>query len=1513
MKPTVLLLCFLTAIVLYTTAQTNAVSLPRQQQLRFYENKGQWDEHITYRTDIPGGRLLLEKNAFYYFLFSANDVAQVHHPDNKAVTVHGHSFRQEFVAANTNTKLTAQKPFADYANYFLGNNPRYWASGVKIYSQVTYNNVYDNIDLIIYTQQAQQLKYDWIVKPGADVTKIKVRYKGTDDLYVQNGELHIQLTTGTMAEEKPFAYQLVNGFKKPVKCSFVLTGNEVSFDLPDGYDKSQPLVIDPNIVFSTYTGATGDNWGYTATYDPQGSMYLGGYVNNDFPGAVYPTTPGAFQTTWGGGTGMSNSATMPPGSGNGIGYACDMGITKFSPDGTQLVYSTYIGGNDNETPHSLVVDPLGNLVIYGVSYSPNYPVTANAYDNSYNGDGDIVVTKLNPTGTALIGSTYIGGSGMDGINYDPEEFTSGRLKRNYGDQNRGEVNVDAANNIYIASCTQSFNFPVTGGALQSTYGGSQDGCAFKLSTDCSALQWCTYLGGSTDDACYSLDIGPNGTLYVAGGTMSNNFPTTSGALHTGYMGGLYDGFVAQINATGTQLLSSSYIGTSGNDQVYFVKLDGAGNVYFVGQTTGSYPVQNATYSNPNSGQFISKVNPALNSVIYSTVFGSGNGSPNISPTAFLVDTCENVYVAGWGTNNSSFTGFFNNMYNMPLTSDAMKSTTDGTDFYFFVMSKNAQGILYGSYFGGNQSIEHVDGGTSRFDKRGVIYQAICAGCGGNSFTPTTPSNVWSPTNQSSNCNELGLKIEFNLSGTQVEIDAFPRATGCVPLTVQFHATSNAQSITWYFDDNGATSNQLNPVHTYYDTGTYHVMLIGIDSSSCNVADTAFLDVWVRDDSIVADFLPYLVIDCYNNNVALSTVSYNSASYAWNMGDGSIYNTDSVSHTYSGPGLYNIRLIVSDTTRCSLADTFISQVFIPQKVDAAFTASSTGGCVPLTVNFNAPLVGGSNYLWTFGDGDSSTLASTTHTFVYADTFNVRLIVVDSSSCNVADTAFATVVAIDSSADAGFQFRRTFFGCDSVQVTVWTTYQGEDSHVWDFGDGTLVPNVDTAYHVYSTAGTFTISHILTDLDMFCHPVDTEKIAVSLFPLNVSITIPDTGGCYPFTATFIGNSVLLSTNFVWQFGDGFTGSGDTVTHTYNNTGTFNVLALATDTNACVGVDSAFGYVTVINDSVHADFNINVLNDCDSNLVIDLINTSTNALQFFWDFSDSTTSVNQNESHTYNMPGTYAITLIVQDTNRCHPLDTITKTVTMLPNVVVDFTANDVCAGTPVQFTNLSNPAASYVWHYGDGTVGTLYSPSHLYNSTGTKQVELTIVDSSTCDVTKSVTHEVQVFPQPLADFATDGDTFKYEFPVQFINRSFSYQNLFWDFGDGFTSNDENPTHTYESIYTMNVCLRAYNDVCADTICKNIFISFTGLVGVPNAFSPNGDGINDEVRVEGRGIVALTFRIFNRWGEKVFESHDQSVGWNGIYKGELQEMEVYTYAVEATLINGQVVPLKGNITLLR
>ena len=170
------------------------------------------------------------------------------------------------------------------------------------------------------------------------------------------------------------------------------------------------------------------------------------------------------------------------------------------------------------------------------------------------------------------------------------------------------------------------------------------------------------------------------------------------------------------------------------------------------------------------------------------------------------------------------------------------------------------------------------------------------------------------------------------------------------------------------------------------------------------------------------------------------------------------------------------------------------------------------------------------------------------------------------------------------------------------------------------------------------------------------------------------------------------------------------------------------------------------------------------------------------------------------------------------------------------------------------------------------------------------------------------------PVANFNLTADTVNYEAPVVFTNASSYYTQLQWNFGDGTPGSDEaNPTHIYEKPGWMKVCLTASNDLCADSFCKEIFVDFKPLIGVPNAFSPNGDGVNDVVFVEGKGIAELVFRIYNRWGEKVFETHDQSVGWNGYYKGVLQEVDVYSYAVEATFINGQTVPLKGNITLLR
>ena len=1507
--------------------QSSAVyALNHPSQLRFTENKGQWDSRIFFKSPLPNGNLLIEKNGFYFVLLSPQDMSHIHHPGhakNETVLVHGHAFRETFIGADPSSLATGNNAYPDYANYYLGNNPKFWASGARVFAQMQYQNLYHGIDMLMYGNEENPLRYDFIINPGADAAQIKLGYEGTTGLRVEGGDLRIGTSVGDLLEQRPFAYQEVNGFKQQVACYFVLNDSVVSFAFPKGYDKRLPLIIDPNIVFATYTGSTADNWGYTATYDDNGNMYVGGLVNaipNPYSNdpTAYPVTTGAFQVTWGGGTGGFN------GIGNGIDWPCDIGIAKFSSDGTSLIYATYLGGSDNETPSSLIVDPQNNLIVYGVSYSTNFPVTATAYASTYSGDGDIIVSKFNSSGTALLGSTYLGGDSADGINYDPQEFTPGNLKTNYGDQNRGEVTIDASGNIYVASCTRSSNFPVTTGAFQTTIGGAQDGCVFKLSPDCSQLLFSTFLGGSQDDACYSLNITQNGSLYVAGGTMSNNFPTTTGTLHTAYQGGNSDGFVTLLNNTGTKLVASSYIGTGGDDQVYFVKLDDDSNVYLMGQSTGNYPVKNAVYSNPGSGQFITKVNPSLTSVFYSTVFGNGGGAPNISPSAFLVDTCQNVYVAGWGaTTNSVFATYSGQVFakdisNMPLTANALQTTTDGNDFYFFVMSKNAQGILYGSYFGGfgdgtSTGLEHVDGGTSRFDKRGIIYEAICAGCGGTSLTPSTPG-VWSPRNDSWNCNELGLKIAFNLAGTEVAIGAYPRATGCVPLTVQFQSViSEAVSFQWYFGD-GDTSSSLNPLHTYMDTGTYHVVLVGTDSNSCNITDTARLVVFVRNDSLSANFLPSVKVVCDSDLVTLTATGFPTTQYSWNMGDNSLYSTQSVSHIYKAAGSYEIRLIETDSTKCNLKDTFTTPVTIPLEVNAHFTTSSSYGCIPLVVDFNTTSVPGAIYHWSFGDGDTATLPTVTHTFTTADTFRVQLIVSDTASCNKFDTAYSTIITIDSAASAAFFLSRTFYSCDSVFVTVWSTYQGASFQLWTMGDGTQVANVDSVSHWYNTGGTYTITHYLDDPRQVCKPDDTARIAISLKPLHVSLSVPDTVRCLPLTAHLTGGSLLFSTNYYWFFGDGDSTSGQSVSHTYAQTGVYDVRIIATDTNACIGVDSASAKITVINDSVHASFKINILQDCDSNLNVSLANQSSNALQYNWNFGDGSSASLFNETHIYHLPGTYYITLVVTDTSRCYPVDSITQPVTLLPNAFTDFNAANVCAGKVVQFNNLGSPSASYIWNFGNHHSSTQYSPSYIYSTAGLYDVTLIIIDSTTCNIRDTASHTIDIYQVPIAGFLINADTFNFETPVQFTENSLYYTNLLWNFGDGDTLDDETgPVHVYEKIGVMNVCIEASNADCEDTMCKSLFISFSKLIGVPNAFSPNGDGINDIITVEGKGIVEFNWIIYNRWGERVFETNDRNQGWDGTYKGVLQEMDVYTYLLTGKLINGEDILLKGNITLLR
>ncbi len=530
----------------------------------------------------------------------------------------------------------------------------------------------------VYSESGQ-LKYDFIVHPGGDPSKIQLQYAGAQSVTLKKGNIHIQTSVGEIVELMPFAYQHIDNQRKKVNVQYQLNGTTLSFRVSGRYDSKYPLVIDPVVVFATLSGSRADNWGFTATYDDGGNFYGGGIVHR----AGYPTSVGAFDNSFNDGR-------------------FDIGITKFNATGSRIMYSTYIGGAGEEQPHSLIVDGAGNLVVAGRTNSPNYPS-----DTTYGPGGgfDIVVTKLNANGTALIGSCKIGGSGTDGANMATDKiFQIDELLRNYGDDARSEVVLDGNGNVYVAGCTHSQNFPVTAGVVQSTFGGGrQDAVVVKLSPTLNNLLFSTYLGGSGSDAAYVLAVNGTNSVYVAGGTNSNNFPTRGGVFNS-YRGGACDGFITQLSTDGRSIIASTFLGSDNGkaDQIYGIQLDRNNDVYVMGLTEGNWPIQQpagtATFYNDNSRQFITKLRPNLSGLIYSTTFGKNNPSPSISPTAFLVDRCQNVYVSGWG---GRLNGGFNssNVSGLPITPDARQSRTDGSDFYFFVMKRDALGILYGTYYG----------------------------------------------------------------------------------------------------------------------------------------------------------------------------------------------------------------------------------------------------------------------------------------------------------------------------------------------------------------------------------------------------------------------------------------------------------------------------------------------------------------------------------------------------------------------------------------------------------------------------------------------------------------------------------------------------------------------------------------------------------------------------------------------------------------------------------------------
>ncbi len=906
---------------------TSVASHDHQHLLQFHENKGQWPEQVLYRAFTPAGAVFIEKGGFTYLLQQGGAMAGHGIADHKEEPLRMHAVKVHFDGGHAaHTSGGHQLPY--HVNYFLGNDPAKWAGGCGVYGQVELRSVYPGIDLKVDGHTG--MKYDWLVAAGADPSRINMRYEGQDRIHVEGGLLFIRTTAGDMIEQRPVAWQEVDGAHIPVKCAYLLEGSSVTFELPDGHDPRYPLVIDPVVVFSSLTGSTGDNFGSTATYDEEGHLYGSGIIRE----AGYPVTAGVVQSTF---QGLSMTT-------------CDIGISKFTPDGTSLVWSTYLGGTGSEMPHSLVVNSNDELYLLATTGSSDFPVTSGAMQTSFNGGTlppfsgssygftfnsgtDIVVTHFNADATALVGSTYVGGSGNDGLNQELP------LNRNYGDPFRGEIIMDLEERPLIVSTTLSTNMQTTSDAFQSTLAGGMDAYLFRMDPELTTLLWATYYGGTGHEAGYGVQIASNGDIFISGGTTSADLPM-AGTPADDSFNGVADGYIAKFPAAGGALLASTYVGTTAYDQTYFVQLDLSDEVYVVGSTLGVYPVTPGKYSTASGMQFIHKFNNDLSASLWSTRVGS-TGNENLSLTAFLVSNCGQIYFSAWGssTNGSGMAGVLGNTFGLPVTPDAFQPSTNGGDFWLVMLQPDAESLGYATFFGGSTSQDHVDGGTSRFNKDGIIYHAVCASCGfGPVSYPTTPG-AWSETDNGVNCNLGVFKIDFE-QAVQVDIQlqiagevVVGNATVCVGEEILFQAVGTANSWTWHLGTGAPPIQDASVQFTYDNAGVYEVMLVGIDENACDFADSTFLSVTVLEPQVLVPALDYEVdATCQGFEVTFINNSTGGGTFEWEFSDGGGSTEDEPVHFFQLADTYTITLYQTDPVCDSSADTTFTIVLDPPPLE-----------------------------------------------------------------------------------------------------------------------------------------------------------------------------------------------------------------------------------------------------------------------------------------------------------------------------------------------------------------------------------------------------------------------------------------------------------------------------------------------------------------------------------------------------------------------------------------------------
>ena len=618
--------------------------------------------------DIEGSRFLCRRPGSRIWVSPVEavlmfDPAQKPHRRSSAVeaftslstdeTPPGPPLRIKWVGANAKARVVPAEELRTKVNYFIGNNPSQWRTQMPTFGKVRCESVYPGIDLVYYGNQ-RQLEYDFVVAPGTNPETIAWRYEGAEKILIEeDGDLIVHTIGGKVRQHRPVAYQNVDGKRQEITAGYHFRGSDrqtIEFEI-GSYDRTRPLIIDPVLVYSSFLGGAGLDKGWDIAVDTNGFVYLTGETTS----ANFPT----------------NNAQYPTNSGG----LRDVFVAKVGAEGTNLVYSTYLGGSGDDTGFGIALDGAGDVYLTGVTASPNFPIVGNAISAHLHGTPslglypyDAFVVKLDAGGSNLLYSTFIGGTLPDGGN---------------------AIAVDGAGQIYVTGVTGSADFP-TNGTTSAFAGATYDAFLLKLTTNSTNLIYSSYLGGAGDDYGFGVAVDLSGSAVVVGLTTSPvSFPITN-AFQTNFAGGLYDVFITKFSPDGATRLFSTLLGGDGDDEARRVALDSLGNIYLAGFTSSvNFPTNSNALSPTNSGSFdafVVKLDPSGTNLIYSTYIG---GVLNDQAWGLAVDTNGNVYVVG-RTTSPDFP-----------TVNAYQPTLHGLENAFVArLNSNGTALDYSTYLGG---------------------------------------------------------------------------------------------------------------------------------------------------------------------------------------------------------------------------------------------------------------------------------------------------------------------------------------------------------------------------------------------------------------------------------------------------------------------------------------------------------------------------------------------------------------------------------------------------------------------------------------------------------------------------------------------------------------------------------------------------------------------------------------------------------------------------------------------